>query len=306
MSFWERWFEPKPFNSGYVTVSDIHKIYFHEYGNPKGRVIVCLHGGPGYYSRASTASDFNLKKFRVILFDQRGCGKSIPAGETKENTIAELSDDILKLLAFLNISEKIIVYGSSWGSTLALYFAEKHPEYVERLILTKIFLANNDNAVWETKYSGWLYPDVWEKVSAPAGSENVPLYYNLLLKSNVRKNQEKAVRLYGRYEFALGSLIPPEVDDMPVSDEDINICKIYTNYAANKFFLKENELLENVKILENIPIDIFHNRLDLLCPLVGAYQLVQKLKKCHLRIVPSLGHGSDEMRREVKQFLKKL
>lgn len=306
MSFWERWFEPKPFNSGYVPVSDMHKIYFHEYGNPKGRAIVCLHGGPGYYSRSSTAADFNLKKFRVILFDQRGCGKSVPAGETKENTIVELSDDILKLLAFLNIKEKIIVYGSSWGSTLALYFAENHPDKVERLILTKIFLANEDNAAWETKYSGWLYPDVWEKVSSPAEGENVPLYYNLLLKSNVRKNQEKAVRLYGRYEFALGALTPPEVDDMPVSDEDINICKIYTNYAANKFFLKENELFENVKVLENIPIDIFHNRLDLLCPLVGAYQLAQRLKKCRLRIVPALGHGSDEMRREVKQFLKKL
>ena len=84
MSFWERWFEPKPFNSGYVPVSDMHKIYFHEYGNPKGRAIVCLHGGPGYYSRSSTAADFNLKKFRVILFDQRGCGKSVPAGETQQ------------------------------------------------------------------------------------------------------------------------------------------------------------------------------------------------------------------------------
>lgn len=306
MSFWTRWFEPKAFNSGYVSVSDLHKIYFHEYGNPKGRAIVCLHGGPGYYSRTSTAADFNLKKYRVILFDQRGCGKSLPAGETKENTIADLSDDIVKLLSFLHIKEKIIVYGSSWGSTLALYFAEKHPDMVARLILTKIFLANDDNAAWETKYSGWLYPDVWQKVAEPAVGENVPLYYNLLLKSNVRKNQEKAVRLYGRYEFALGALTPPNVDEADITDEDISVCKIYTNYAANKFFLKENELLNHVKVLENIPVDIFHNRLDLLCPLVGAYQLAQKLKNCRLRIVPALGHGSDEMRREVKQFLKKL
>ena len=198
-NFWEKVFTPKPFDEGYLQVSDKHKIFYHQYGNPHGKVALCLHGGPGGNSHASSAANFNLKKYRVILFDQRGCGKSVPAGLTEENSISDLCEDINRLLNFLNVKGKIVLYGTSWGSTLALYFAEHYPEKIEHLVLSKIFLANADNKLWEEKIAGFVYPDVWEKVvaSVPEG-EDIPAYYYKLVMSNNRQKQEKAVKFYAR------------------------------------------------------------------------------------------------------------
>ncbi len=306
MAFWKKWFEPKPFNEGYLRVSPVHEIYYREFGNPKGKPAVCLHGGPGYRSNADTAKNFNLHRRRVVLFDQRGAGRSRPAGEVKDNTTPDLVEDIRRLLDFLQIKDKVLVYGSSWGSTLAMLFAEKYPERVERLVVSKVFLANAENQAWETEYAGWLYPDVWEKIAGRVkGGNSVPQYYNKLILSRERKKQEEAVRLYGSYEFALGSL-EPEPNRGEVSEDDINSSKIYINYAAHDFFLKDDEIIKNIRSAENIPLYIIHNRLDLLCPLNGAYRLYKGMKNACLNIVPAIGHGSRQMNREIKKYLKNL
>ena len=305
-SFMQKIFDPKPFGEGYLDVGGGHKIFYRQFGNPKGKVAVCLHGGPGSSSHAGTAANFNLKKFRVILFDQRGCGKSLPAGEVQNNTTQNLAEDICRLLAFLNIQKKVVIYGSSWGSTLALYFAEHYPEKVEHLVLSKIFLANADNKFWEEHGSAFVYPDVLEKVVAEVpNGEDVPSYYYKLVMSSFRKQQEKAVRLYANYEYNLSYLNLPKMED-EISDEDIASAKIYIHYAANKFFLSDNELLNNAYKLKKIPVHILHNRADLLCPLKGAFQLHNALPQSTLEIIPAYGHISKQMSKNVKKCLKSL
>ena len=169
-----------------------------------------------------------------------------------------------------------------------------------------MFLANAENQAWETEYAGWLYPDVWEKIAGRVkGGNSVPQYYNKLILSRERKKQEEAVRLYGSYEFALGSL-EPELNRGEVSEDDINSSKIYINYAAHDFFLKDDEIMKNIRSAENIPLYIIHNRLDLLCPLNGAYRLYKGMKNACLNIVPAIGHGSRQMNREIKKYLKNL
>ena len=305
-SFWQKLFEPKAFDEGLLDVGNGHKIFYRQFGTPNGKTAVCLHGGPGSSSHAATAANFNLKKFRVILCDQRGCGKSLPAGEVQNNTTEDLSEDICRLLSFLNIQNKVVVYGSSWGSTLALYFAEHHPEKVERLVLSKIFLANADNKFWEESGSAFVYPDVLEKVVAevPSG-EDIPSYYYKLVMSHNRKQQEKAVKLYANYEYNLSYLNLPKMED-EISDEDIASAKIYIHYAANKYFLSDNELLDNADKLKKIPVHILHNRADLLCPLKGAFQLHKALPLSTLEVIPAYGHISKLMSRKVKQYLKSL
>ena len=312
--FFSRFFKPffnlfslRAFRIGYLKVSAVHKIFYRVYGNPKGKTVICFHGGPGYWSNLKTAKNFNLKKYKVILFDQRGCGKSLPLGEMNDNTTQDLVDDAAKLLDFLKIDEKVIVFGSSWGSTLALLFAETFPQRVERLILSKVFLANHDNRTWELENSALFYPDVFEKIAQPVqNAKFLPAYYASLINSEDLQKKIDAVNLYGSFENVLGSLNPKL--GYPLVDETLlNSSKIMMNYAANRFFLKENQILENVSKIKHIPTLIVHNRLDFVCPLKGAFDLHKALPLSHLVIVPERGHGgpliSQCLKKEIAEIL---
>lgn len=294
-------FQPRAYHEGYLQVSGLHRIFFREFGNPKGKPVICFHGGPGYWSNAGTAENFNLKKFRVILFDQRGCGKSCPLGEMRENTTADLVEDAARLLDYLNVTEKAVVFGGSWGSTLALLFAEKYPERTERLVVSKIFLCNQDNFDWELVHSGLFYPDMLGQIQeGAAGKKNIAEYYAGLINSGDLKKQLRAVNLYGSYENVLGRLAPKlgyaEVDETLLAS-----CRVMMNYAANRFFLKENEIMDNIHKIKDIPTAIVHNRLDMVCPLKGAWQLHQVLPKSTLRVVPAAGHSGKMISRAVKE-----
>ncbi len=294
-------FSPRAFHTGYLKVSERHRIFYREYGNPDGYPVICFHGGPGYHSNAGTAKNFNLKKCRVILFDQRGCGKSLPAGETEENTTRNLIEDAAKLLDFLKIGQKVAVFGGSWGSTLALLFAEAYPEKIERLLVSKIFLCTEENRTWELEYSGLFYPDMLRQVKEKAaGQKNVPAYYRDMIFSEDLQKQIEAVNLYGSYENVLGSL-SPRLGYEAVDETLLKSCRVMMHYAANKFFLKENEILENAGKIAHIPTVIVHNRLDMVCPLKGAYLLHQALPKSELIVVPALGHGGKLIGKTVRK-----
>ena len=142
--FFEKWFLPKPYNEGYLPEDNGHKVYFAEYGNKNGKPILIFHGGPGGSCRAKHIKGINLKKYRVIAVEQRGCNRSEPMGEIKNNTTKDLLNDYDRLINHLNINEKIILRGASWGSTLALLWAERNPDKVEKMVLSQIFLANKD------------------------------------------------------------------------------------------------------------------------------------------------------------------
>ena len=302
------WFAPKVFNQGYLPEEDGHQVFFMEAGSKDGKPVLVFHGGPGGASRLRHAEAFDRRKFRVVFFDQRGCGRSQPSGETAHNTTADLLHDAARLLDFLDIKEKVILLGGSWGATLALLFAEKYPERVKALLLSKIFLADEISAGWTDDVSGWFYPDVMDKLrrNMPENA-NLPEYYAEMVNSRNLSDQVKAASLYGNYERVLGQLVPV-FEKKEVTQDNVNAARILINYAAAGFMLKDDQIMSNVERIRELPALIVHNRLDMVCPLIGAWRLHKALPASKLVIVPEKGHVGPLMARtlkkEIRRFLK--
>ena len=290
LNFLAWFFEPKPFNSGYLPTKDGHDVFFMEFGNPFGKPIIVTHGGPGGSCKAKYAKVPKGDKYRIIMMDQRGCGKSLPAGKLENNTTADTIDDIARLLDFLQIKEKIVLRGGSWGSTIALLFAEKYPERVEKLLLSQIFLADKANKYWINQENSLFYPDMLERLYQEVENpQNLEDAYSALILSDDAEKQSKAVKFYGNYERVLGCL-NPEFLDVDLDEKTLASTRIYIEYAKNNFFLSDNEIMDNIAKIENIPAVLVHNRLDMSCPLIGAYQLHKKMKNSKLVVVPERGH----------------
>lgn len=301
------WFAPKIYHDDWLPEQNGHSIHFVEAGNPSGIPVLVFHGGPGGALSMRHTKVFGSRRFRIILFDQRGCGKSLPSGEIAHNTTADLIDDAKRLLDFLNVKEKVILFGGSWGSTLALLFAEKYPEKVDKLLLSKIFLADEVSLDWVEKISGWLYPDVMQTLREGVDDkQNLSDYYAEMINSDNLAAQVKAATLYGGYERVLGSL-EPKLDIGVLDIEGLNSAKIYINYVARGFMLKPEQILQHTDKISHLPTLIVHNRLDMVCPLIGAYQLHQAMPNSKLVIVPEIGHVgsllSKTINREIKKFL---
>lgn len=302
------WFAPKVFNQGYLPEEDGHQVFFMEAGSKDGKPVLVFHGGPGGASRLRHAEVFDRRKFRVVFFDQRGCGRSQPSGETAHNTTADLLHDAARLLDFLDIKEKVILLGGSWGATLALLFAEKYPERVKALLLSKIFLADEISAGWTDDVSGWFYPDVMDKLRRNIPENvNLPEYYAEMVNSRNLSDQVKAASLYGNYERVLGQLVPA-FEKKEVTQDDVNAARIFINYAAAGFMLKDDQIMSNIERIRELPALIVHNRLDMVCPLIGAWRLHKALPASKLVIVPEKGHVGPLMARtlkkEIRRFLK--
>lgn len=307
MSFISKLFEPKPFNQGYLPEEQGHRVFFMEFGNPQGKPILVFHGGPGGSCKAKYARIASFKKYRIIMFDQRGCGKSLPLGEMKYNSTQASLEDAQRLLNYLKINEKIIIRGASWGSTLALLFAIEHLQMVNKLLLSQIFLADKDDLDWEMEESAKFYPDFLEKIKGEVrDATSVREYYAQLINSNDVAQQQKAFDLYVSYECVLGSL-QPQFNESPLNEKNLAEARIYINYAAQKFMLKDKEILHNAHKIAHIPTLIVHNRLDFVCPLQGAYELHKALPQSKLVIVPERGHYgqllSKTRDKEIKDFL---
>lgn len=300
----KKMFDVKPYNEGYLSQEEGHKVYFMEVGNPKGKPVISFHGGPGYYARANSAKVFNLKKYRVIMFDQRGCGRSLPFAEMKNNTAANSVSDAKRILDFLNIKEKVIVYGGSWGSTLAVLFSEAYPEIVDKLIVTKVFLANEMNENWQVQTSGLFYPDILEKVKeGTEGHKDIMSYYAELINSSDIIKQIKAISLYGSYENVLGSL-NPKIGFDNIDADTLGSMRIFINYTAKGLTLKDNEVMSKIGKIKDIETLIVHNRLDMVCPLKNAYDLHKALPKSKLVIAPYIGHSGIELSRVIKKSVR--
>lgn len=308
MSFFDRFFIPKPFYEGYLPELDGHEVYFAEFGNPEGLPILMFHGGPGYHSRAKNAKNFDLKKFRVVMFDQRGGGKSKPIGKLENNTTQDLLDDAVRLLDYLKIDGKIVLYGSSWGSTLALLFAEEYPDIVKSMLLSKIFLADKMCRNWELKDSGLFYPDILAQIRGDlADNSLIPGYYSKLINSSDKSMQARAMSLYGSYEFMLGCL-NPKIEFKDVDENYLASTRIYMHYSAEEFMLGEDEIMDNIGKIHHIPTLIVHNRLDFVCPPLNAYRLHKAMQDSKLVFVPEIGHGgkliSQTNKKEIGEFLR--
>ena len=305
--FWSKWFEPKPFNQGYLPEEGGHRVFYHEYGNPDGQTVLVFHGGPGGSCKARHVKSMgNWKNYRITMFDQRGCGLSEPAGEIKNNTTGDLVKDAKRLLDYLGIVRPVIVRGGSWGSTLALLFAERYPEMVEKLLLSQIFLADGMTADWENKEVALFYPEfVGQLQEAAKNSSSIAEYFAGLINSDHPQDQLLAANTYGWWERVRSSLNPKWNTLEQLDEAELASQRIYINYAAQNFMLKDNEIIKNAYKIAHIPVVIIHNRLDFSCPLKGAYLLHKALPKSRFVVVPEHGHVGKLLHKTIKQEMKK-
>tara|TARA_B100000929_G_scaffold132117_1_gene104707 strand:- start:1158 stop:2102 length:945 start_codon:yes stop_codon:yes gene_type:complete len=287
----------EPFNTFYLPVSDLHTIYIEESGNKNGKPVIFLHGGPGGGVDPKYRRYFNPDKWRIIMFDQRGCGKSTPFAELKENTTWDLVDDIEKIRKHLSI-DRWVVYGGSWGSTLSLAYSQTYPDSCKALILRGIFLVRKKEIHWfYQEGASKIFPDDWQSFIAPIPIEKrdnlLEAYYNLLIGKDSSKKIE-AAKAWSTWEGSTVRLIQDKDFIGDFSDEKFAeaFARIESHYFMNNaWFNSDNHLIENVDKIRHIPAVIIHGRYDVICPVENAWELHQAWPESELHIIPDAGHS---------------
>ena len=298
-------FEPKPYNEDFLHTEDGHHIYYRQFGNPQGIPVLSFHGGPGGKSRPKYAKLFNKKKYRFIQFDQRGCGLSVADDIWHNNTTDYLLDDAKKILEKLQIQKKIIVHGASWGSTMALLFAEKYPELVQKIIVSSVFLARKYDTDWVNYESERFYPDLWDEMRQNVNNNNVYDTYHRMLFSDDVKINEKAMIYLGSYEYMLGQLAPKFIPQTEINENIILSRRIGFKYDEDEYYIKDNQIIVNADKIKHIPTLIVHNRLDFCCPIKQAWDLHKALPKSRLIINADSGHSSPKLLKICKKEIEK-
>jgi proline iminopeptidase len=289
-----------PYNTFRLKVSDIHEIFVEQSGNPKGKPVIFLHGGPGGGIEPIYRQYFNPDKWRIIILDQRGCGKSTPHAELKENTTWNLVSDIEKIREKLNINTWT-VFGGSWGSTLSLSYSINHPDRCDALILRGIFLLRKKEIQWFYQEGcSFIYPDAWEEYLAPIPEDErddlVAAYYKRLTSGN-KDIRIKAAKAWSIWEASTSKLLQTQkalhlFDNEKVAEAFARIeCHYFTN---NGFFETDNWLIENAYKIKSIPTEIVQGRYDVVCPMVSAWELHRELPNAGFHIIPDSGHSMTE------------
>jgi proline iminopeptidase len=289
--------------TGRLKVSPVHELYYEESGNPNGKAVVFLHGGPGGGTEAKHRRYFDPAVYRIVLFDQRGCGRSTPFASLVDNTTWDLVSDIETLRAHLGI-EKWQAFGGSWGSTLALAYAETHPERVTELVLRGIFLLRREEIQWFYQQgASWLYPDAFEEyighIPAAEQGDLLHAYYKRLTSTDPAV-QSAAAKVWSVWEGRTSCLIPnAELIARTAGDEfALAFARIESHYFVNDGWLTGGrELLAkaNVDKLRKIPGVIVQGRYDVVCPAKSAWDLHRAWPEADLRIVPDAGHAASEV-----------
>lgn len=292
--------EIEPFRTSRLDVGGSHTLYFEECGNPKGKPAVFLHGGPGSGSGPIWRRYFNPAKYRIILFDQRGCGKSTPYASLVENTTQHLVDDINTLRTHLGI-ERWLVVGGSWGSTLGLSYAQAYPEQVTGLVLYGIFLGSKEEIDWFYQNgANYILADAWEEFISLVPidrRDGVVESYFQLLNSEDAEVQMKAAQAWSLWE-AKGLKLIPDREQIAKFVEPIQAlaqARLECHFFRNKCFLRQNQLIEEVPKISHIPAIIIHGRYDLICPFKAAWTLHKHWSQSDLVIVPTSGHSAREL-----------
>lgn len=290
----------EPYKEGKLPVSDLHTIHFEESGNPLGKPIVLLHGGPGGGCPPFYRQYFHPEKWRLVMFDQRGCGKSTPHAELRENTTWDLVNDIEKLREHLGI-EKWVIFGGSWGSTLSLAYSETHPERCKGIILRGIFMLRQKELLWfYQEGTSYIFPDAWEEYLKPIPPEErgdmLTAYYRRLTHSDPNIRME-AARAWSIWEGSTSRLLPdPDLVQKFGEDRFAEaFARIECHYFINKgFFEPEDQLLLNVDRIRHIPGVIVHGRYDIVCPMISAWELHRAWPEAELIVIPDAGHSMSE------------
>jgi proline iminopeptidase len=291
--------EIKAYASQRLPVGSPHEIYLEESGNPEGIPVLFVHGGPGAGCDPRNRCFFDPERYRIILFDQRGAGRSIPHAELSHNNTQNLIDDIERIRVHLDI-ERWILFGGSWGSTLSLLYTQQQPERVMALILRGIFLARQADVGWLFQEgASRLFPDYWEDYVRPVTvsqrTDLVAAYYQLLTGDN-EVARMAAAKAWAGWEARCATLRPNlEVVEHSVDPHvALALARIEAHYFVNQSFVRENQIIEDVAKLEGIPGTIVHGRYDTVCPLDNAFELHRHWKESELHIVRDAGHAASE------------
>lgn len=289
----------EPNESGFLNVEN-HEIYWEESGNPKGVPVIFLHGGPGNGCEPTCRTYFDPKIYRIVLMDQRGCGKSKPFSGLENNTTWHLVNDIELLREKLGV-EKWVVFGGSWGSTLALAYAQTHPDSVLALIIRGIFTGRRKELQWMYQFGAHhILPEQFEKYIDPVAENErgdlIKAYYKLLTSSD-RAIRKRAASCWASWEGAALKLrFDPALFEQFVEDAHADaLARIECHYFVNNCFFKtDNWLLDNVNKIKDIPGVIVQGRYDLICPMETAWELHKAYTRAKLEIIPDAGHAVSE------------
>ena len=288
-----------PYLQQTIEVEAPHKIYVEESGSPDGIPVLFVHGGPGAGTESSNRCFFDPQVYRIILFDQRGCGRSKPHCCLENNTTNKLVEDMETIRKQLNI-DKWVLFGGSWGSTLSLVYAQTHPERILTLILRGIFLCRAEEIHWFYQQGAkQIFPDYWQEFIKPLNKQQqkdiLNSYYQLLHDKNEVK-QLSAARSWSLWEAACSTLQPSKSLRSHFSNAHtaLSLAKIESHYFIHNSFLEENQILNNMDKLKGISGIIVQGRYDLVCPMASAWELHQKWPESRLEIVVSAGHSAKE------------
>ena len=290
----------EPYDHGMLAVSPLHTLYYEQCGNPQGKPVVFLHGGPGAGCNPRSRRFFDPARYRIVLFDQRGCGRSRPLAELADNTTWDLVADIERLRAHLGI-ERWQVFGGSWGSTLALTYAETHPERVSELVLRGIFMLRQWEIDWFYQQGcDAIYPDAWEQYLAPIPPQErgnlVAAYYRRLTSADVGERMA-AAKAWSLWEGGTSYLLQNS-DYLAATGADefaLSFARIECHYFVHRgFFNRDDQLLHGVDRLRKIPAVIVQGRYDVVCPMRSAWDLHRAWPEADLRIVADSGHSAFE------------
>ena len=287
--------EIKPYNSDLLPLDDIHTMYWEQSGNPDGLPVLFLHGGPGAGSSPTHRLLFDPRRYRIIIFDQRGAGRSTPLGDIRNNTTPHLINDIETLRQHLKI-DKWVIFGGSWGSTLALAYGEAHPTSCLSFILRGIFLCRKNEIDWFLYGLRTFFPEAWADFVTPLStserSDILTNYYQRLMNPDPEIHMP-AARAWGAYEGSCSTLLPsPETVNYFSGDVvALGLARMEAQYFSHNIFLPENSLLDNVHKLHDIPATIIQGRYDAVCPIVSADDLHQAWPQAEYIIIDDAGHS---------------
>ena len=289
-----------PYHESMLPVSDLHSIYFEESGRPDGIPVLFIHGGPGGGTDANCRRFFNPERYRIILVDQRGCGKSTPAGELHDNTTQHLIADFEALRQHLKI-ESWVLFGGSWGSTLALAYAPAHPKSALARSLRGILLGAESDLRWMYQFGGAheVFADHWEAfrdfIPEAEWGDMIKAYHTRLHGKDLNVAKEAAKR-WSVWEAQVSKLYtdPHLVEKYEGDAFSYAFARIETHYFSNGLFLKPNQLLDNTHKIRHIPAVLVHGRYDMCCPFIGAWRLHRVWPEAKLVITPDSGHSAFE------------
>ncbi len=290
----------KPYRTRFLKVSPPHRIYVEESGNPAGIPVLFVHGGPGGGCTQSHRSFFDPQKYRIILFDQRGAGRSTPHAELMNNDTQSLLDDIEIIRKDMDI-ERFVMFGGSWGSTLALLYAQKYPQHVMGLILRGIFLCRKQEFKWLYKKGGasLIFPDYWEDFIQPIPEDErddlIGAYYKRLTSKN-ELGRMAAAKAWSLWEARCSTLKPSSssVEFFSQPHVALAMARIETHYFFNEGFLKKNQIMRDADKLNGIPGTIVHGRYDMVCTVDNAVELHKVWHDSTLNIIRDAGHSANE------------